>query len=173
VAEVTFLVDDAYHGRGIGTLLLEHLAGLARDLGIRRLCADTLAENVPMLDVFAHSGFDQLRAGTDGMVMLTSGFSEVGAFGHEDERELDAIEMLRSLRCAPLLAGYRGIPAADRSAVLDVLHRLARLAELIPEIAGLDINPLVAARGGAVAIDIRARLSPAPAQPDPYARRLR
>jgi acyl-CoA synthetase (NDP forming)/GNAT superfamily N-acetyltransferase len=86
--------------------------------------------------------------------------------------DADAAEMLRSLRCAPLLAGYRGGPAADRRAVLDALHRLARLAYLVPEIAELDINPLVAAPGGAFAIDFRARLSPGPAPPDPYARRL-
>ncbi|HEY3004046.1 MAG TPA: GNAT family N-acetyltransferase [Kribbellaceae bacterium] len=58
--------------------------------------------------------------------------------------DLDATEMIRSLRCAPMLAGYRGAPASDERAVLDVLHRVARLAELVPELAELDVNPLLA-----------------------------
>jgi acyl-CoA synthetase (NDP forming)/GNAT superfamily N-acetyltransferase len=87
--------------------------------------------------------------------------------------DLDATEMVRSLRCAPLLAGYRGQPAADENAALDVLHRIARLAELAPEIAELDVNPLVAAPGGAFAIDVKVRLTSAPAGSDPYGRRLR
>jgi acyl-CoA synthetase (NDP forming)/RimJ/RimL family protein N-acetyltransferase len=87
--------------------------------------------------------------------------------------DLDATEMLRSLRCAPMLAGYRGSAAADEPAVLDVLHRVARLAELVPQMAELDINPLVAAPGGAFAVDIKLRLTPAPQESDPYARRLR
>ena len=86
----------------------------------------------------------------------------------------DATEMLRSLKCAPLLAGYRGQPPVDEPAVLDIVHRVARLAELVPEVAELDINPLIAAPGGAHAVDVKLRLTPAalPA-PDPYARRLR
>jgi acyl-CoA synthetase (NDP forming)/RimJ/RimL family protein N-acetyltransferase len=87
--------------------------------------------------------------------------------------DLDAADLVRSLRCAPLLAGYRGQPAADEGAVLDVLHRIARLAELAPEVAELDVNPLVAAPGGAFAVDVKVRLLPAPAIPDAYDRRLR
>ena len=87
--------------------------------------------------------------------------------------DLDATEMVRSLRCAPLLAGYRGAPATDEHAVLDVLHRVARLAELVPEMAELDVNPLVATPGGAFAVDVKLRLTPRPDETDPYARRLR
>jgi hypothetical protein len=53
------------------------------------------------------------------------------------------------------------------------LHRIARLAELAPEVAELDVNPLVAAPGGAFAVDVKVRLLPAPAIPDAYDRRLR
>jgi acyl-CoA synthetase (NDP forming) len=85
----------------------------------------------------------------------------------------DATEMLRSLKCAPLLAGYRGQPPVDEPAVLDIVHRVARLAELVPEVAELDINPLIAAPGGAYAVDVKLRLTPALPATDPYARRLR
>ena len=70
-AEMAFLLDDAVHGRGIGTLLLEQLAAVAREAGIRRLRADTLAENAPMLRVFTDSGFEQVRRFDSGVVELT------------------------------------------------------------------------------------------------------
>lgn len=87
--------------------------------------------------------------------------------------DLDAADLIRSLRWAPLLAGYRGQPGADEAAVLDVLHRIARLAELAPEVAELDVNPLMAAPTGAVAVDVKLRLLPAREIPDAYTRRLR
>ena len=56
-AEVAFLVDDAFQGHGVGTMLLEHLVDHARHHGIRRFIADTLTENHRMLRVFADAGF--------------------------------------------------------------------------------------------------------------------
>ena len=55
-AEVAFAVMDQYQGRGIGTLLMRHLVGLARAAGIQELVAEVLADNVRMLKVFAKSG---------------------------------------------------------------------------------------------------------------------
>jgi acyl-CoA synthetase (NDP forming) len=87
--------------------------------------------------------------------------------------DLDAAEMVRSLRCAPLLAGYRGAAGADELAVLDVLHRIAWLADAVPELSELDINPLIATGTGAFAVDVKLRLTPAVPEPDWYGRRLR
>ncbi len=56
-AEVAFVVRDDEQGRGAGTMLLLGLAERARDEGISRFVADTLAENRPMLEVFAHTGW--------------------------------------------------------------------------------------------------------------------
>jgi acetyl coenzyme A synthetase (ADP forming)-like protein len=56
-AEVAFAVSDALQGHGIGTRLLEHLAGLARAEGIRTFDAYVLGTNRRMLDVFRDSGF--------------------------------------------------------------------------------------------------------------------
>jgi acetyl coenzyme A synthetase (ADP forming)-like protein len=56
-AEVAFVVADAVQGRGLGTLLLEHLAVAARAQGIRRFAADTLADNHRMLAVLRGAGF--------------------------------------------------------------------------------------------------------------------
>ncbi len=64
-AEVSLAVADAFHGKGLGTLLLERLAMIAVRNGFTRFWALTTAENVPMLDVFRASGFE-LREQTDG-----------------------------------------------------------------------------------------------------------
>ncbi|MHB1628987.1 MAG: GNAT family N-acetyltransferase [Bacilli bacterium] len=57
-AEVAFLVDDRMQGKGIGTLLLEHLAGIAWRCGFKRFDADILAGNHRMIEVFKSSGFE-------------------------------------------------------------------------------------------------------------------
>src|SRR5690606_37286431 len=57
VAEVAFLVEDAYQGRGIGTLLLERLAMAALEQGLTALEAFVMGENTDMLSVFEASGF--------------------------------------------------------------------------------------------------------------------
>ena len=56
-AEVAFVVADEDQGRGLGTVLLEHLAADARERGITRFTADTLATNRQMLGVFRSAGF--------------------------------------------------------------------------------------------------------------------
>jgi len=68
-AEVAFLVADAAHGHGIGTLLLEHLAAVARRRGIRHFTADVLMENQPMLRVFADAGYPATRRVSAGVVV--------------------------------------------------------------------------------------------------------
>jgi acetyl coenzyme A synthetase (ADP forming)-like protein len=78
--------------------------------------------------------------------------------------ELDAQEMLRSLRIFALLQGYRGSPPSDVDAVADVLLRLSALVETHPEVAELDANPVVAGPEGAVILDARVRVEPAPAR---------
>jgi acyl-CoA synthetase (NDP forming)/GNAT superfamily N-acetyltransferase len=87
--------------------------------------------------------------------------------------DLDAGRMWRSLRSAPLLSGYRNTPPVDTGAVEDLLLRLGRLAEDLPEVAELDLNPVLAGPDGVVAVDAKLRLAPAGSEPDPTLRRLR
>ena len=66
-AEVAFAVLDKYQGRGIGTVLLHHLARIARHNGIRRFAAFVMGDNSQMLEVFANSGYrahDSYEGGT-------------------------------------------------------------------------------------------------------------
>jgi RimJ/RimL family protein N-acetyltransferase len=57
-AEVAFAIVDECQGQGLGTLLMRHLASLARDGGLKTLVAEVLAENSAMLKVFQKSGFE-------------------------------------------------------------------------------------------------------------------
>ncbi len=85
--------------------------------------------------------------------------------------DLDAHEMLRSLRTFPLLEGYRGSAPCDVKALEDVLKRLSTLVQAHPEVAELDANPVVAGQRGALILDARVRVSPAPARrPQPSLR---
>ncbi|GIW44745.1 MAG: hypothetical protein KatS3mg077_2027 [Candidatus Binatia bacterium] len=70
-AEVAFAVSDAYQGRGIGTALLEHLALIARELGVTEFEANVLGENNQMLEVFARSGFRVARTVEGGIVHVS------------------------------------------------------------------------------------------------------
>jgi len=86
--------------------------------------------------------------------------------------DTDAAALVRSIRAAPLLLGYRGTPAADLAALQDILLRVSRLADDLPQVAELDLNPVIARPDGAHVVDTRVRVLPAePA--DPYLRRLR
>ena len=71
-----------------------------------------------------------------------------------------ADDLARAPRGARLLEGFRGGPAADITAVTNVLHRVSQLAADIPEVAELDCNPLIATADGACVVDVRVRLRP-------------
>jgi acyl-CoA synthetase (NDP forming) len=73
--------------------------------------------------------------------------------------DLDAREMVESLKSVALLRGYRGQAPADEGAVVDALLRVSALVEMCPEIQELDINPLKVLSRGVRAVDVRARIS--------------
>jgi acetate---CoA ligase (ADP-forming) len=71
LAEVAFAVDDAFHGKGLGSLLLERLAQLAVNHGITQFWAVTHVDNRAMLEVFHRSGFDIQEKFDHGYVQLS------------------------------------------------------------------------------------------------------
>jgi acetate---CoA ligase (ADP-forming) len=73
--------------------------------------------------------------------------------------DADAAALVRAGKVGRLLAGFRGAPAADAAAVADLLLRVGRLAEELPELAELDLNPVIAGPSGAVAVDARVRVA--------------
>lgn len=82
--------------------------------------------------------------------------------------DVDAQEVVLEGKAGTLVRGFRGTPSADAGALVDLVHRLARLAEEVPEVAELDLNPVIARENGCVVVDARVRL-----QDRPPARRLK
>jgi acyl-CoA synthetase (NDP forming)/GNAT superfamily N-acetyltransferase len=83
-AEVAFAVPDDMHGRGIATLLLEHLVSVGRERGLHAFTAEALAENQSMLAVFADAGLPVHRKMADDVVELTFPIPSA-----DDDRTLD------------------------------------------------------------------------------------
>jgi len=69
-AEVAFLVEDAHQGRGIGQLLLEHLAQAGRERGIERFVAEVLPDNQAMIHTFKDAGYHIGSAYEEGVMEL-------------------------------------------------------------------------------------------------------
>jgi acetyl coenzyme A synthetase (ADP forming)-like protein len=72
--------------------------------------------------------------------------------------DLDAQTLVHAGKAGALVAGFRGGPGADEKALVDLLGRLSRLSEERPEVAELDLNPVIALEDGYVVVDARARL---------------
>ena len=86
--------------------------------------------------------------------------------------DTDADTLIRSIKAAPLLLGHRGTPPADVEALRGLLLRVSRLADDLPEITDLDLNPVIVRPDGVFVVDARVKV--APYQPhDPFLRRLR
>ncbi|HVA42233.1 MAG TPA: GNAT family N-acetyltransferase [Acidimicrobiales bacterium] len=112
-AEAAFVVDDPYQGKGLGTLLLEHLAAYARAQGLHRFVADTLADNRAMRDVFRHAGFAETSKFDGGVVRITLDLQPTSeAVAAADERDQLAVvrsvdRLLRPRSVAVIGAGQR------------------------------------------------------------------
>jgi acetyl coenzyme A synthetase (ADP forming)-like protein len=77
----------------------------------------------------------------------------------------DAEELVHSGKAAALVHGFRGAAPADAGALGDLLHRLSALALDLPEIAELDLNPVIARPNGCLVVDARVRLRRSAARP--------
>ncbi|TAM86344.1 MAG: GNAT family N-acetyltransferase [Jatrophihabitans sp.] len=95
------------------------------------------------------------------------------AFGLAPLTEHAADDLVAQLRASWLLDGYRGAPVVDRAAVRDLIVRLGVLADDLPAVAELDLNPIIARADGLHVVDARIRVARPPAHPDPLVRQLR
>jgi acetyltransferase len=82
------------------------------------------------------------------------------AFRVEPVSDVDADEMIRSIRGFRLLEGYRGEPPSDLDALADVIQRISKLVGTHHRIVELEINPLTVFEHGAIAVDARVRVAP-------------
>jgi acyl-CoA synthetase (NDP forming)/GNAT superfamily N-acetyltransferase len=122
-AEVAFVVRDDHQGRGLGTVLLEHLASAALQRGIGRFVADTLPENYRMINVFRSVGFEE-------HVLLDSGVIGVTLDLRSRPEYLDRVEERESkaaVRSIERILRPRSIAViADGSAMSSVGHDIVR-----------------------------------------------
>ncbi|GLL04620.1 bifunctional acetate--CoA ligase family protein/GNAT family N-acetyltransferase [Dactylosporangium matsuzakiense] len=155
--------------------------GLADEAAVRAACR-ALGAGPIVVQPMAASGVE-LVAGIvhdplfGSLVMLGLGGVHTDVLGDRVLRLLpvtdrDAPAMWRALRGARLLTGYRGAPPADTGRLEELLLRLGRLAEDFPEVAELDLNPVLAGPGGCVTVDVKLRLAAVGAEPEAYVRQL-
>ncbi|WP_394941005.1 GNAT family N-acetyltransferase [Psychromicrobium sp. YIM B11713] len=155
LAEVAFNISDAHQGRGLGSILLEHLAAAARENGVSRFTAEVLPENRKMLTVFAEAGYEVSRHFDDGVVSLsfdidpTERSLEVMA-SREHRAEARSIEGLLSPSSIAVIGsgrlaeqlldhlrsgGYRGAIARDLAQPVDLAVIAVPKAEVSAVIA--------------------------------------
>jgi RimJ/RimL family protein N-acetyltransferase len=113
-AEVAFTVDDEHQGRGVATVLLEHLAVIARSHGMTRFTAEVLPENRKMLSVFKRAGFQAKSRFADGVVEVEMGILETDEAleaMHEREHIAEARSVARLPRRGPSRSSAGGAVA--------------------------------------------------------------
>ena len=149
-AEVAFVVDDAHQGRGIATLLLEHLAAAARRNGIARFGAETLAQNRRMLGVFRAAGFSTHASLDHDVVHVSFPIAP-------DERFLEAMEArergadVASLR--PILRP-RSIAVIGNSVVAKQVHRNVVSGGFMGSVVAIDSYKELADAADLAVIDV-------------------
>lgn len=140
--ELAKAVADIAQGRdGDAFLVAEHVHGVELAIGLRR----------DRLGLVCLVG-----AGGTLVELLDDTAVELGPL-----TEPVARRMLRSLRCWPLLAGYRGSAPVDVDSVVRVLVELSRIGEEVPEIAEVDLNPLIVSATECRVADVRCVLASA------------
>ena len=87
-------------------------------------------------------------------------------------REGDVADLVRSVRAAPLLFGHRGAAPVDVDALEDLIARLSVLADELPQVAYLELNPVVVSTRGLAVLDAGIRLAEPPGRTDTDQRRL-
>ena len=127
VAEVAFAVPDDMHGRGIASLLLEHLVWQARQRGLEAFTAETLAENSAMLRVFADAGLPARRRIAQDTVELTFPLP-----AGQDERQLGSyLEAVASRESRADVASLRPLLQPRSVAVVGASRRRATVGRAI------------------------------------------
>jgi acyl-CoA synthetase (NDP forming)/GNAT superfamily N-acetyltransferase len=170
------------HKSDVGGVVL----GLSGEADVRRAYAkvtqrlgarDVLLQ--PMVDAQVELLVGVTQEPTFGpVVVLGLGGVHAEVFGDRTARvapltDRDAAEMVRGLRATPLLFGHRGSEPVAVAALEELLMRVSRLAEDLPEVVELDLNPVMASATGAVAVDVALRVEPVEEGPDAELRALR
>ncbi|MEU5287283.1 GNAT family N-acetyltransferase [Streptomyces sp. NPDC020755] len=140
------------------------------------------AELLPVVQAMAPRGVDTVvRASIDAAAGAVLSFGLAGApselLGDTAHRlvpatDRDAAELIRSIRAAPVLFGWRGSAPVDTAALEELLLRLSRLVDDHPEVVSVALEPVVVAPHGLTVLGASVRLAPPPARSDLGPRRL-
>jgi GNAT superfamily N-acetyltransferase len=111
-AEVAFVVQDDQQGRGLGAVLLEHLAAAARERGVERFVADVLPTNRAMLTVFRSAGYEVSRDLAEGYVELAFPIRQTGTSlevmrSREHRAEARSVQRLLAPRSVAVIGASR------------------------------------------------------------------
>src|SRR5262249_32914525 len=156
-AEVAFAVRDDYQGRGIGTVLLEHLTRIARGQGITEIHADVVGENMQMLRVFHDSGFRIAGSTESGVVHLSFSTAETDehrttSLARERAAAAQSIRALLEPRSVAIVGASRQAGTIGHDLIANV-QRCGFRGPIYPvnphaaEIEGLTAYPSVSAIG--------------------------
>jgi acyl-CoA synthetase (NDP forming)/RimJ/RimL family protein N-acetyltransferase len=153
-AEVAFNVADAHHGRGLGSVLLEHLTAAARERGIRRFTAEVLPHNARMLAVFRDAGYAVTQHLEDGILTVTFDIDPTErslAVTADREQRAEARSMGALLAPASVLVLAETGPGADPAlATAAARHVAAPAGGPVVHVVGLDQDVPGATRWGSV-----------------------
>ncbi|MGW2376039.1 bifunctional acetate--CoA ligase family protein/GNAT family N-acetyltransferase [Kitasatospora sp. NPDC001683] len=125
-AEVAFLVQDAHQGRGVASALLEHIAAVAQERGIRRFQAEVLPENRKMVKVFTDAGYTQRRSFADGVVHLEFDLEQTDRSlavmrAREHRAEARSVQRLLTPRSVAVIGASRNPQTVGRAILRDLL----------------------------------------------------
>ncbi|MER7769749.1 GNAT family N-acetyltransferase [Kitasatospora sp. NPDC096140] len=125
-AEVAFLVQDAHQGRGVASALLEHIAAVAQERGIRRFQAEVLPENRKMVKVFTDAGYTQRRSFADGVVHLEFDLEQTDRSlavmrAREHRAEARSVQRLLTPRSVAVIGVSRTPQTVGRAILRDLL----------------------------------------------------
>ncbi|WP_329206687.1 GNAT family N-acetyltransferase [Streptomyces sp. NBC_00683] len=161
---------------------LANESALSRAYGELTELLGTPAELRPVVQAMAPRGVDTVvRASIDAAAGAVLSFGLAGApselLGDVAHRlvpatDRDAAELVRSIRAAPVLFGWRGSAPADTAALEELLLRVSRLVDDHPEVVSVALEPVVVATRGLTVLGASVRLAPPPARTDLGPRRL-
>jgi acyl-CoA synthetase (NDP forming)/RimJ/RimL family protein N-acetyltransferase len=162
---------------GIGgpTELADHLAAMRRTLGplgghefvVQRMAPGGVACVVRTVEDPLFGPVVSFGVGGDAMELLDD-----VAYRIPPLTDVDVVDLVRSVRCAPKLFGHRGARPVNVAGLYDVIARVACLSDDLPEIATLELNPVVVSDDSVAVLDATIRLAPDPGRTDAGRREL-
>lgn len=158
----SYLLQTSSAAQCVAQAMLDHIRFIRPDARVAGFSVQPIIRRKHAHELFAGMATDpafglvlRVGAGRTGVEVLADRAIRLPPF----ERFVTEA-MPDETRISRLLAGCRDVPATKRETIIDVLLALSDLASLVPDIAKLDINPLLADAEGVIGLDARVILRP-------------